>query len=125
MSFSLTNAPAIFCTLMNKICHPYLDQFVVVYLDDIIIYNFTLKEHAKHLRVIFQVERENQLYVKKEKCSFTLNKVHFIGHNIQGGKLNMEERKVQAIKEWDPPTKVIELQSFLGLVNYYTRFIKG
>ncbi|XP_042974786.1 uncharacterized protein LOC122306425 [Carya illinoinensis] len=125
MPFGLTNALATFCTLMNKIFHPYLDQFVVVYLDDIVIYSSTLEEHVEHLRVVFRVLRENQLYVKKEKCSFALNEVHFLGHKIQGGKLSMEEGKVEAIRKWDPPTKVTELRSFLGLVNYYRRFIKG
>ncbi|XP_042968946.1 uncharacterized protein LOC122301604 [Carya illinoinensis] len=107
------------------IFHPYLDQFVVVYLDDIVIYSSTLEKHVEHLRVVFRVLKENQLYVKKEKCSFALNEVHFLGHKIQGGKLSMEEGKIEAIKKWDPPTKVTELRSFLGLVNYYRRFIKG
>ncbi|RVW57491.1 Transposon Ty3-I Gag-Pol polyprotein [Vitis vinifera] len=94
MPFGLTNAPATFCTLMNKIFHPYLDKFVVVYLDDIVIYSNTLKEHKEHLRKVFKILRQNELYVK-------------------------------AIQEWDPPTKVPQLRSFLGLVNYYRRFIKG
>ncbi|XP_042951365.1 uncharacterized protein LOC122286598 [Carya illinoinensis] len=125
MPFGLTNAPATFCTLMNKIFHPYLDRFVVVYLDDIVIYSTTLKEHVEHLRIVFKVLKENQLYVKKEKCSFAMDKVHFLGHKIHDGKLSMEEGKVKAIKGWDPPTRVIKLRSFLGLVNYYRRFIKG
>lgn len=125
MPFGLTNALATFYTLMNKSLHLYLDQFVVVYLDNIIIYSSTLEEYVEHLKVVFQVLKENQLYVKEKKCSFALNEVHFFGHKIQEGKLRMEEGKVKVIKEWDPPTKVTELQSFLGLVNYYTRFFKG
>jgi hypothetical protein len=125
MPFGLTNAPATFCTLMNKIFHPYLDQFVVVYLDDIVVYSNTLKEHVDHLRTVFQVLRENELYVKKEKCSFARNEVIFLGHKIKDGRLMMEQDKVKAIQEWEPPTKVTELRSFLGLVNYYRRFIKG
>lgn len=125
MSFGLTNAPATFCTLMNKLFHPYLDKFVVVYLDDIVVYSNTLKEHVDHLRKVFQVLRENELYVKKEKCDFAKEEVIFLGHKVGGGQLKMDEAKIKAIQEWEVPTKVTELRSFLGLVNYYRRFIKG
>ena len=128
MPFGLTNAPATFCTLMSKIFHPYLDKFVVVYLDDIVIYSNTLntlKEHVEHLRKVFKILRQNELYVKKEKCSFAKEEVSFLGHRIRDGKLMMDDSKVKAIQEWDPPTKVPQLRSFLGLVNYYRRFIKG
>ncbi|RVW44493.1 Retrovirus-related Pol polyprotein from transposon 17.6 [Vitis vinifera] len=125
MPFGLTNTPATFCTLMNKIFHPYLDKFVVVYLDDIVIYSNTLKEHVEHLRKVFKILRQNELYVKKEKCSFAKEEVSFLGHRIRDGKLMMDNSKVKAIQEWDPPTKVPQLRSFLGLVNYYRRFIKG
>ncbi|RVW19712.1 Retrovirus-related Pol polyprotein from transposon 17.6 [Vitis vinifera] len=125
MPFGLTNAPTTFCTLMNKIFHPYLDKFVVVYLDDIVIYSNTLKEHEEHLRKVFKFLRQNKLYVKKEKCSFAKEEVSFLGHRIRDGKLMMDDSKVKAIQEWEPPTKVPQLRSFLGLVNYYRRFIKG
>ena len=125
MPFGLTNAPATFCTLMNKVFHPYLDKFVVVYIDDIVVYSKTLEEHVEHLRIVFQTLRENELYVKKEKCSFAKNEVDFLGHKIKDGKLLMEQSKVKAIQDWEPPTKVPTLRSFLGLVNYYRRFIKG
>ncbi|KAJ4717218.1 Retrotransposon protein, putative, Ty3-gypsy subclass [Melia azedarach] len=125
MPFGLTNAPATFSTLMNKLFHPYLDQFVVLYLDDIVVYSNTLEEHVAHLRKVFQVLRENELYVKKEKCSFAQREVYFLGHKIKDGTLMMEKAKVQAIQEWEPPTKVHDLRSFLGLVNYYRRFIKS
>ena len=125
MPFGLTNAPATFCTLMNKIFHPYLDRFVVVYLDDIVVYSNSLEEHADHLRVVFKTLRENELYVKKEKCSFAMEEVHFLGHVISQGTIKMDKKKVQAIKEWEPPTRVAELRSFLGLVNYYRQFIKN
>ncbi|RVW22706.1 Transposon Tf2-2 polyprotein [Vitis vinifera] len=121
MPFGLTNAPATFCTLMNKIFHPYLDKLVVVYLDDIVIYSNTLKEHEEHLRKVFKILRQNELYVKKEKCSFAKEEVSFLGHRIRDGKLMMDDSKVKAIQEWDPPTKVPQLRSFLGLVNYYRR----
>ncbi|KAI4297964.1 hypothetical protein L6164_037817 [Bauhinia variegata] len=82
MPFGLTNAPATFCTLMNKIFHPYLDRFVVVYFDDIFVYSNSLEEHAEHLRAVFKTLREKELYVKKEKCSFVREEVHFLGHVI-------------------------------------------
>ncbi|XP_050212403.1 uncharacterized protein LOC126663714, partial [Mercurialis annua] len=125
MPFGLTNAPATFCTLMNRVFQPFLDKFVVVYLDDIVVYSNTLEEHVDHLRQVFQVLRENELYVKKEKCDFAQKEVMFLGHIVGGGKLRMDKSKVQAIDEWKPPRKVPELRSFLGLVNYYRKFIKG
>ena len=97
MPFGLTNASATFCTLMNKIFHPFLDKFVVGYLDDIVIYRNTLEKHLDHLRKVFQLLRQNELYVKKEKCSFTLGEVGFLGHHIKDGKLMMDESKIKAI----------------------------
>ncbi|XP_068666698.1 uncharacterized protein [Aristolochia californica] len=125
MPFGFTNAPTTFCTLMNKIFHPYLDRFVVVYLDDIVVYSQTLKEHVDHLRIVFQVLWENSLYVKREKCSFALKEVSFLGHWIGDGRIWMDKAEVHAIAKWEVPTKVTELRSFLGLVNYYRRFIEG
>lgn len=98
MPFGLTNAPATFCTLMNKIFHPYLDSFVVVYLDDIVVYSNTLEEHKQHLREVFKVLQENELYIKKEKCSFAQPEVLFLGHKIKDGRLMMETAKVEAIQ---------------------------
>nr|CAN67852.1 hypothetical protein VITISV_020215 [Vitis vinifera] len=105
MPFGLTNAPTTFYTLMNKIFHPYLDKFVVVYLDDIVIYSNTLKEHVEHLRKVFKILRQNELYMKNEKCSFAREEVSFLGHRIRDGKLMMDDSKVKAIQEWDPQTK--------------------
>ncbi|GMI70618.1 hypothetical protein HRI_000731100 [Hibiscus trionum] len=125
MSFGLTNAPTTFCTLMNKVLQPFLDQFVVVYLDDIVIYSKSLVEHVEHLRQVFEVLRQNKLYVKEEKCSFAQKEVHFLGHIVGGGKIRMDRAKVRAIDEWKPPTRVTELRSLLGLANYYRRFVKS
>ena len=119
MCFASTNVPANFCTLMNKILHPYLDQLVVVYLDDIVIFSNTSEEHVEHLRKVFKILRVNQLYVKREKCEFAQPKVHFLGHIITQGELRMDEAKIRAIQEWEAPKKVTELRSFLGLVNYH------
>ena len=119
MPFGLTNAPATFCTLMNKIFHLFLDKFVVVYLDDIVIYSNTLEENVDYLRKVFRLLRQNEIYVKMEKCSFSLGEVGFLEHLIKDGKLIMDESKLKAIQEWDPLSKVPQLRYFLGLVNYY------
>ena len=119
MPFSLTNAPTTFCTLMNKISHPYLDKLAVVYLDDIVIYSNTLKEHIEHLRKVFKILKQNELYVENEKCSFAKEDVSFLGHRIKDDKLMMGDNKVKDIQEWDPLTKVPQLRSFLGLIKYH------
>nr|GEV65398.1 hypothetical protein CTI12_AA187700 [Tanacetum cinerariifolium] len=125
MPFGLTNAPVTFCTLMNKLFHMFLNKFVVVYLDDIVVYSHNLEEHVLHLKQVFQVLRDNELYVKLEKFSFAQDEVEFLGHKIKDGGLMMDGAKIKAIQDWEPPTKVTELRSFLGLVNYYRRFIMG
>ncbi|RVW21226.1 Transposon Tf2-2 polyprotein [Vitis vinifera] len=125
MPFGLTNAPATFCNLMNDVLFDYLDAFVVVYVDDIVVYSKTLTEHEKHLRLVFQRLRKNRLYVKPEKCEFAQEEITFLGHKISAGLIRMDKGKVQAIMEWTVPSKLTELRSFLGLANYYRRFIKG
>ena len=94
MPFGLTNAPKTFCTLKNKVLQPFLDRFVVVYLDNIVIYSRSLEKHVEHLRQVFQALKENELYVKKEKCSFAQHKVSFFGHTMGGGKVKMDRRKI-------------------------------
>jgi hypothetical protein len=125
MTFGLTNAPVTFCTLMNKVLQPFLDKFVVVYLDDIVVYSQGLAEHLEHLRQVFQALLDNELYVKREKCRFAVEEVDFLGHVIGKGRVRMDKAKVRAIAEWEPPTRIPELRSFLGLANYYRRFVKG
>ncbi|GJZ49134.1 putative nucleotidyltransferase, ribonuclease H [Tanacetum coccineum] len=125
MPFGLTNAPMTFCTLMNKLFHPFFDKFMVVYLDDIVVYSHTLEDHVLHLKQVFQVLQGNELYVKLEKCSFAQDEVELLGHKIKDGGLMMDGAKIKAIQDWEPPTNVMELRSFLGLVNYYRRFIMG
>ncbi|KAA0060640.1 uncharacterized protein E6C27_scaffold22G005260 [Cucumis melo var. makuwa] len=125
MPFGLTNAPATFCTLMNQVFHEYLDKFVVVYLDDIVVDSTTMEEHRDHLQKIFQKLKENQLYVKREKCSFAQERINFLGHVIECGRIGMEEGKIAAIRDWAMPKSVSELRSFLGLANYYRRFVEG
>ena len=123
MPFGLTNAPATFCNLMNDVFYEFVDHFVVVYLDGILIYSESLEDHLEHLRKVLSKLREHQLYVKKEKCEFTQQEILFLGHKVSKGLVMMNERKVQAILDWPPPSKVAELWSFLGLANYYRKFI--
>ncbi|KAL0401395.1 UNVERIFIED_CONTAM: RNA-directed DNA polymerase [Sesamum latifolium] len=117
MPFGLTNAPATFSTLMNQVLHGFLDEFVVVYLDDIVIYSRTLAEHVKHLLQVLARLREYELYAKVPKCSFAQETISFLGH--------MDPKKVQTIEEWQPPSDVHDLRSFLSLANYYRRFVKS
>ncbi|KAL2923900.1 Retrovirus-related Pol polyprotein from transposon 17.6 [Bienertia sinuspersici] len=125
MPFGLTNAPATFCNLMNDVLYEYLDRFCVVYLDDIVVYSQTLDDHVQHLRMVFDKLREHELYIKKEKCEFAQTEIMFLGHKISNGRVRMDEKKVQAILNWEEPKSVHELRSFLGLANYYRKFIKG
>ncbi len=122
MPFGLTNALATFCTLMNDIFREWLDDFIVIYIDDILIYSGSLEEH---LRKVFQRLRENKLYVKLEKCKFGVTEVDFLGHRITQEGLKMDDHKVKAILDWEPPKSVPALRSFLGLASYYLKFIKN
>ncbi len=126
MPFGLTNAPTTFCTLMNDIFREWLDDFVVVYIDDILIYSSSLEEHAKHLCKVFQRLRENKSYAKLEKCEFGVTEVDFLGQlRITQEGLMMDDHKVKAILDWEPPKSVLALKSFLGLASYYRKFIKN
>jgi len=125
MPFGLTNAPTTFCTFMNDIFREWLDDFVVVYIDDILIYSSSLEEHAEHLRKVFQRLRENKLYAKLEKCEFGVTEVDLLGHRITQEGLKMDDHKVKAIVDWEPPKSVPALRSFWGLASYYRKFIKN
>jgi len=125
MPFGLTNAPATFCTLMNDIFREWFDDFVVVYIDDILIYSGSLEEHEEHLCKVFQRLRENKLYAKFEKCEFGMTEVDFLGHRITQEGLKMDGHKVKAILDWELPKSVPALKSFLGLASYYRKFIKN
>ena len=125
LPFGLTNAPATFMSLMNDVFHEYLDVFVLVYLDDILVYSKTLREHASHLEKVFELLRKNHLYAKFSKCVFAQDSVEYLGHNVTSAGIAMEADKVKSIAEWPTPRSKKDVQSFLGLVNYYRRFIKN
>lgn len=125
LPFGLTNAPATFMHTMNHVLNEYLDQFCVVYLDDILVYSCDESTHRKHLKLIFDKLRAERLYVSTSKCEIAKAKVEFLGHMISKKGVEVMEEKVKIIKDWPSPTNVSELRSFLGLANYYRKFIKG
>jgi hypothetical protein len=125
MSFGLTNAPAYFMYLMNKVFMEYLDKFIVVFIDDILIFSKNEEEHDEHLRLVLQKLRENQLYAKLSKCEFWLKEVSFLGHIISEGGISMDPSKVESVLSWNTPQNVSDIRSFLGLAGYYRRFIEG
>ncbi|KAA3473088.1 DNA/RNA polymerases superfamily protein [Gossypium australe] len=119
------NAPVVFMDLMNRIFRTYLDQFVVVFIDDILIYSRDENEHAEHLRIMLQTLREKQLYTKFSKCEFSLHEVSFLGHIVSAFGIRVDPSKISAILNWKPPKDISEVHSFLGLAGYYRRFVKG
>jgi len=125
MPFGVTNAPGVFMEYMNRIFHAYLDRFVVVFIDDILIYSKSKEEHAEHLKIVLQVLKEKKLYAKLSKCEFWLNEVSFLGHIISGSGIVVDPSKVDAVSQWETPKSVTEVKSFLGLAGYYRRFIEG
>ncbi|KAA3483284.1 DNA/RNA polymerases superfamily protein [Gossypium australe] len=125
MPFGLANAPAIFMDLMNQIFRPYLDRFVVVFIDNILIYSQDESEHAEHLRIVLQTLRDKQLYAKFSKCEFWLREVGFLGHVVLANGIRVDPSKISAVIDWKPPRNVSEVRSFLGLAGYYRRFVKG
>jgi hypothetical protein len=125
ISFGLTNGPAYFMNLMNKVFMEYLDRFVVVFIDDILIYSKSESDHEEHLILLLQKRRDNQLYAKFSKCEFWIDEVQFLGHIISNGGISVDPAKVKEIMAWSIPTTVTEIRSFLGLAGYYRRFIEG
>ncbi|GAU42762.1 hypothetical protein TSUD_239250 [Trifolium subterraneum] len=125
MPFGVTNAPGVFMEYMNRIFHSFLDKFVVVFIDDILVYSKTEEEHKEHLRIVLQVLKEKKLYAKLSKCEFWLEEISFLGHVISSRGIAVDPAKVDAVMKWGTPESVSEIRSFLGLAGYYRRFIEG
>ncbi|GJZ75284.1 putative reverse transcriptase domain-containing protein [Tanacetum coccineum] len=125
MPFGLTNAPTVFMDLMNRVCKPYLDKFVIVFIDDILIYSKSKEEHAEHLKLILELLKKEELYAKFSKCDFWLSRVQFLGHVIDSEGIHVDPAKIESIKDWASPKTPTEIRQFLGLAGYYRRFIKG
>ncbi|RVW97780.1 Transposon Ty3-I Gag-Pol polyprotein [Vitis vinifera] len=124
MPFGLTNAPAAFMDLMNRVFKPYLDQFVVVFIDDILVYSRSREEHEGHLSIVLQTLRDKQLYAKLKKCEFWLDRISFLGHVVSNDGISVDPGKVDAVANWRRPSTVTKIRSFLGLAGYYRRFIE-
>nr|GEW26242.1 retrotransposon protein, putative, Ty3-gypsy subclass [Tanacetum cinerariifolium] len=125
MPFGLTNALAVFMDLINRILHKFLDKFVIVFIDDILVFSKSKEEHEDHLRTVLQTLRQEKLYAKFSKCECWLSSVAFLGHIVSSKGITMDPVKVEAITKWPRPTFVTEVRSFLGLAGYYCRFVKG
>ncbi|XP_074278018.1 uncharacterized protein LOC141601622 [Silene latifolia] len=124
MPFGLTNAPSTFMRLMNEVLKPFLVKSVVVYLDDILVYSQSKEDHFKHLRKVFETLRGQKLYGKKEKCSFLVESVIFLGYVVSKDGVSVDQSKIEAIKSWPTPKSITEVRSFQGLASFYRRFIK-
>ena len=125
MPFGLTSAPAAFMDLMNRVFRDFLDQFVIVFIDDILVYSKNEEDHEYHLRQVLQRLRNEKLYAKFSKCKFWLQEVGFLGHIVNSQGLSVDPEKVKAVLDWSRPTNVTEIRSFLGLAGYYRRFVEG
>ncbi|CAI7786515.1 unnamed protein product, partial [Closterium sp. NIES-54] len=123
MPFGITNAPATVQAEMNHILRPLLDECVVVYLDDILIYSRDMKQHIEHLRRVFEILRWETFYVKLSKSEFALKKVQFLGHMVSAQGVHVDPKNIEAVRTWKTPESVKELQQFLGFANYYNRFV--
>ncbi|TYK29096.1 DNA/RNA polymerases superfamily protein [Cucumis melo var. makuwa] len=124
MPFGLTIAPAVFMDLMNRIFNQYLDQFVIVFIDDILVYSVDRESHEEHLRFVLQTLHDKQLYVKFSKCEFWLEQVVFFRHVVSAKGVSVDPQKVEAVVNWERPTSATKVRSFLGLAGYYRHFIE-
>nr|GEZ22040.1 putative reverse transcriptase domain-containing protein [Tanacetum cinerariifolium] len=125
MPFGLTNAPAIFMDLMNWVCKNYLDKFVIVFIDDILIYSKDEKEHEEYLKAILELLKKEELYAKFSKCELWILKVQFLGHVIDSQGIHVDPAKIESVKDWASPKSPMEIRQFFGLAGYYQRFIEG
>lgn len=123
--FGVTNTPSVFMSLMNGVFRTYLDHFIIIFLDDILIYSRTMEEHEGHLRQVMQCLRENQLYANLAKCDFFQSEVNYLGHVVLGEGISVDPSKIQVIVDWPAPTNISEVRSFMGLARYYRRFVQS
>ena len=124
MPFILMNAPRGFKDLMHRVFQPYLDQFVVVFVDDILVYSNSKEEHENHLRTVLHALRNHRLDAKFSKCELYLIEVRFLGHVVSASGISVDSEKVEAIRSWERPKSIFEIRNFFGLVGYYRRFIE-
>jgi hypothetical protein len=125
MPFGLTNAPTTFMRLMDDVLRPFTNSFVVVYLDDILIFNRMCEENMQHIQQVLSTLRQHKLYANLEKCSFGMNMVQYLGYIVDEHGVHVDLAKIQVIHDWPAPTTLTELRSFLGLANFYRRFMLG
>jgi len=125
MSFGLTNAPTTFMDLMNRVFKIFLDSFVIVFINDILVYSRSREDHGDHLRVVLQTLHQHKLYAKFSKCEFWLESVIFLGHVVSSERNKVDPQKISAVKNWPRPTTPTEIRSFLGLAGYYKSLWRG
>jgi hypothetical protein len=125
MPFGLTNAPATFQCIMNSLFAPFLRKFVIVFLDDILVYSSSWTEHLEHLRAVLQKLRESKFFAKVSKCSFGQDNIQYLGHIISAQRVSKDPEKTMAMEQWPLPTNATELRGFLGLTSYYRKFVKN
>lgn len=124
MPMGLCNAPSTFQSLMNSVFYDYLDEFVVVYIDDLLVFSKDEKEHIKHLELVLARLKEHQIYVGKSTCEFMKESVEVLGFNVSNKGISIDKKRISAVKEWPKPKSVSEIRSFIGLMQFFRRFIK-
>nr|GFA81759.1 putative reverse transcriptase domain-containing protein [Tanacetum cinerariifolium] len=125
MPFGLKNTPTVFMNLMNRVYKPYLDKFVIVFIDEIPIYSKDEKEREEHLKAILELLKKEELYAKFSKCEFWIPKVQFLGYVIDSQGIRVDPTKIESVKDWASPKSPTAIRKFLGLAGYYRRFIEG